>query len=165
MSIPRLAGRMPGSIPLVAGILVTLAGMFWLSRVGVDSAYLTGVALPMILIGAGQGLAFAPLTSFGIIAAPAADAGAASGLVNTFHQIGTCLGLGIAVAAAATVPAAGSAAAHLAAEVSAALTTGSVLLLLALGVTAALILPADLAARRVKASRTAVPIPEAENVH
>ena len=28
MSIPRLLGRLPGSIPLAAGILVTLAGMF-----------------------------------------------------------------------------------------------------------------------------------------
>jgi EmrB/QacA subfamily drug resistance transporter len=147
MSIPRLVGRMPVSLALLAGILLTLAGMFWLSRAGVDSSYLTGVALPMILIGAGQGLAFAPLTSFGILGAPAADAGAASGLVNTFHQIGTCLGLGIAVAAAATVPAGGPAATHLAAEISAALTTGSVLLLLALAITAALILPADLAAR------------------
>ncbi|WP_332762198.1 MFS transporter [Pseudarthrobacter sp.] len=162
MSIPRLVGRMPGSVPLLAGILLTLAGMFWLSRVGIDSSYLTGVALPMILIGAGQGLAFAPLTSFGIVGAPPADAGAASGLVNTFHQIGTCLGLGIAVAAAATVPTTGSAVAHLAAAVSAALTAGSVLLLLALTVAAALILPADLAARRTRAPRMAVPVPEAQ---
>lgn len=161
MSIPRLVGRMPGSIPLVAGILVTLAGMFWLSRAGVDSRYWTGVALPMVLIGAGQGLAFAPLTSFGIVGAPAADAGAASGLVNTFHQVGTCLALGIAVAAAATVPA-GPATSHLAAQVSAALTTGSVLLLLSLTVTAALILPADLAARRAKASLVPTPAPLAE---
>jgi predicted MFS family arabinose efflux permease len=162
MGIPRLVNRMPGSIPLVAGILITVAGMFWLSRVGVDSSYLTGVAFPMVLIGAGQGLAFAPLTSFGIVGAPAADAGAASGLVNTFHQVGTCLGLGIAVAAAATVPAAGSAAAHLAAQVSAALTTGSVLLLLALAVSAALILPADLAARRARTPLGAAPAPLAE---
>jgi hypothetical protein len=153
---------MPGSIPLVSGILITLAGMFWLSQVGVDSGYLTGVALPMVLIGAGQGLAFAPLTSFGIIGAPAADAGAASGLVNTFHQVGTCLGLGIAVAAAATVPEAGTAATHLAAQVSAALTTGSVLLLLALVITTALILPADLAARQTRKTQTAVPAPETE---
>ena len=98
MSIPRLVGRMPGSVPLPAGILLTVAGMVWLSRPGVDSSYLTGVALPMILIGAGQGLAFAPLTSFGIIGVPAADAGAASGLVNTFHQVGMALGLGVLVA-------------------------------------------------------------------
>jgi EmrB/QacA subfamily drug resistance transporter len=160
MSIPRLLSRMSGSVALVAGILITLGGMFWLSRVGVESSYWTGVALPMVLIGAGQGLAFAPLTSFGIVGAPAHDAGAASGLVNTFHQVGTCLGLGIAVAAAATVPA-GPGSAHLAAQVSAALTTGSILLFLALAVAAALILPADLAARRT-ASRPALPVLAAE---
>ena len=149
MIIPRLLRRIPGSVALLTGILMTLAGMFWLSRVGIDSSYFTGVALPMVLIGAGQGLAFAPLTSFGIVGAPASDAGAASGLVNTFHQVGTCLGLGIAVAAAATVPS-GPVTAHLAAQVSAALTTGSILLLLALVVAAALILPADLAQRRTR---------------
>ena len=42
----------------------------------------------MVLIGAGQGLAFAPLTSFGIAGVPAEDAGAATGLVNTAHQLG-----------------------------------------------------------------------------
>lgn len=157
MAIPRLVGRMPGSVALLAGILLTLAGMFWLSRVGVDSVYWTDVALPMVLIGAGQGLAFAPLTSFGIVGAPAADAGAASGLVNTFHQVGTCLGLGIAVAAAATVPS-GPVAARLAAQVSAALTTGSFLLLLALAVAAALILPAELAERRTGALLAARPV-------
>jgi hypothetical protein len=83
-------------------------------------------------------------------------------LVNTFHQVGTCLGLGIAVAAAATVPTGGPAAAHLSAEVSAALTTGSVLLLLALAITAALILPADLAARRTRTPGTVLPTPERE---
>ncbi|WP_307027992.1 MFS transporter [Arthrobacter globiformis] len=162
MSIPPLLRRMPGSVALLAGILITLAGMFWLSCVGTDFSYWTGVALPMVLIGAGQGFAFAPLTSFGIIGAPAADAGAASGLVNTFHQVGTCLGLGIAVAAAATVPTGGPAAEHLAAQVSAALTTGSVLLLLALVTTAAFILPSDLAARRARKTRSTVPAPETE---
>lgn len=164
MSIPRLMGKVPGSIPLLAGILITLAGMFWLSRVSVDSGYLTGVALPMVLIGAGQGLAFAPLTSFGIIDAPAADAGAASGLVNTFHQVGACLGLGIAVAAAAAVPAAGSAVALLASQVSVALTTGSILLFLALIVTAAVIMPADLAARRTEKQPGTVPAPQVQAV-
>lgn len=49
-------------------------------------------------------------------------------------------------------------AATLAAQVSAALTTGSVLLLLALALAAALILPADLAQRRI-AKPTAAPTP------
>jgi len=47
---------------------------------------------PMVLIGAGQGLAFAPLTTFGIAAVRGEDAGAASGLVNTAHQLGMALG-------------------------------------------------------------------------
>ncbi len=46
MGIPRLVGRMPGSVPLLAGVLLTLTGMVWLSRAGVDSGYWTGVALP-----------------------------------------------------------------------------------------------------------------------
>jgi hypothetical protein len=35
---------------------VTMIGMFWLSRLSADIAYVTG---PMILIGAGQGAALA----------------------------------------------------------------------------------------------------------
>ncbi|WP_185751274.1 hypothetical protein [Arthrobacter sp. 31Y] len=50
----------------------------------------------------------------------------------------------------------------MAAQVSAALTTGSVLLLLALIVTIVLVLPADLAARN-RTLRAAVPAPEVEH--
>ncbi|GGC94074.1 MFS transporter [Tersicoccus solisilvae] len=158
MSIPRLTRRLPGSVPLLAGIVLTLVGMAWLCRVGVDTEYWTGVAAPMILIGAGQGLAFAPLTSFGLVGAPAADAGAASGLVNTFHQVGTSLGLAVAVAAAATVPGSAGTAPHLAGQVGVALTTGSVLLLLALVVVAALVAPTDLARRVGKNPPTATKV-------
>lgn len=76
-------------------------GIFWLSRITVDSSYLTAVALPMLVVGVGQGFAFAPLTNLGISGATASDAGAASGIVNTFHQVGTSLGLGALVAPAA----------------------------------------------------------------
>lgn len=78
---------------------------------------------------------------------------------QTFHQVGTCLGLGFAVEAAATVLAGTPSTAHLAAQVSVALTTGSVLLLLSSAVTTALILPADLAARRARTPVTAGPAP------
>lgn len=63
MLIPRLTPRFGNSAILSVGIAVTLAGMAWLSLVHPGSTYLTAIALPMILIGAGQGLAFAPLTS------------------------------------------------------------------------------------------------------
>jgi EmrB/QacA subfamily drug resistance transporter len=77
LAVPRLTVRLGRAVPLVAGVALTLVGMLWLSRVGADSRYLTDVALPMVLIGAGQGLAFAPLTSSGIAGATAEDAGAA----------------------------------------------------------------------------------------
>jgi EmrB/QacA subfamily drug resistance transporter len=98
---PRAARRFSEAPVLVAGVALTFLGMLWLAQVGPASAYLTAVALPMVLIGAGQGLAFAPLTSFGIVEVRAEDAGAASGLVNTAHQLGMATGLAILVAASA----------------------------------------------------------------
>jgi EmrB/QacA subfamily drug resistance transporter len=148
MAIPRLACRVGGTPPLVLGVVLTLAGMLWLSRLDAGSAYLTGVALPMLLIGAGQGLAFAPLTSLGIAGATAQDAGAASGLVNTFHQVGMSLGLGVLVALAARAPAAGTPEEALTAQVGAALTGGAVLLTACLVVVLALVVPAAVARAR-----------------
>ncbi len=149
-SIPRLIGRLGGTPPLVAGIVLTLVGMLWLSRLNAGTSYLAGLAAPMVLVGAGQGLAFAPLTSAGIAGATERDAGAASGLVNTFHQVGMAFGLGILVATAAHVSTDGvNSAARLAAQVSAALTAGSVLLALSLVAALALIVPAAAARRHL----------------
>jgi EmrB/QacA subfamily drug resistance transporter len=142
---PRIARRIGEGLPLSAGVALTLAGMFWLSRLTPDTDYLVGVALPMLLLGAGQGLVFAPLTSAGIAGATARDAGAASGLVNTFHQLGSSLGLAVLVAIAA--PAAtgqADASAAASAEASAALTGSSAMLALCLIAVTALILPAHL---------------------
>lgn len=141
IAIPRLVARFGGRMPLVIGILITALGMLWLSRLGTDSSYVTGVALPMILIGAGQGLAFAPMTTFGIADATAQDAGAASGVVNTFHQVGMSLGLAVLVAVAGASGAGATGDAALAAEVSGALTASTVFLFASLILAVVLILP------------------------
>ncbi|TCO50460.1 EmrB/QacA subfamily drug resistance transporter [Kribbella antiqua] len=101
IAVPRLTRRFGNAMLLAAGLAVTLAGMAWLSRLHAGDVYLSSVALPMVLIGAGQGLAFAPLTAAGISGVTAADAGVASGLVNTFHQLGSALGLALLVAISA----------------------------------------------------------------
>jgi sugar phosphate permease len=132
IAVPRLTRRLGNAALLVAGVAVTAAGMIWLSRVGLDSGYLPAVALPLLLIGAGQGLAFAPLTAAGIAGVAPEDAGAASGLVNASHQLGGSLGLGILVALAAAAPEDAASPAGIAERVSLALTGGSVLLVLAL---------------------------------
>jgi len=127
MLVPRLLNRW-GQVPALSlGVGLTLVGMYWLSRVGVDSEYVAGVALPMVLIGAGQGFAFTPMTSIGLVGVRPDQAGAASGLINTFHQLGSALGLGVLVAVstaagAATTPPA----AALVVRIHVALTAGTV---------------------------------------
>jgi hypothetical protein len=135
-ALPRVARRAGEARALVAGVALTLAGMTWLAQVDQATAYLSGVALPMVLIGAGQGLAFAPLTNFGLAGVRGADAGAASGLVNTAHQLGMATGLAVLVAASAD-------AADLTTRVSTALSWGSGLLALCLLVVVAVIVPAQ----------------------
>jgi len=103
--------------------------MAWLGRIGPDSAYLLGVALPMVLIGAGQGATLGPLTVAGIAGVAPGDAGAGSGLVNVAHQIGGTLGLGLLVVVAAAAGSAGEAApTALAHQIAAALSASAVLL-------------------------------------
>jgi len=138
MSIPRLTRRYGNATVLVIGLTISVIGMAWLSRLSAHTNYLTGIALPMALIGAGQGGALGPLTAAGIAGVAAEDAGAAGGVTNVFHQIGGSLGLAFLVAVFA---AAGSASLHgpalLAHRISVALTVGALMLALALFVSLA----------------------------
>jgi EmrB/QacA subfamily drug resistance transporter len=142
MLIPRIVRRFGEVTPLVTGVALTLVGMFWLSQLTPDTGYLIGVGLPMIVIGAGQGLFFAPITSAGIFGVTGEDAGAASGLVNTFHQVGMSLGLGILVAISVPAATGTITTAATAGEVHAALLGSSAMLTLCLIAVAALIIPA-----------------------
>ena len=148
LGVPRLTHRFGNAILLAAGLAVTLGGVFWLSRITAATPYLTGVAMPLVLIGIGQGLAFAPLTAAGLAGVTAKDAGAASGLVNTSHQLGSALGVGVLVALSAN---AGS----LAASAAVAYTGGSGMLAAALAAVLILIVPAERSARRAARARSA----------
>jgi EmrB/QacA subfamily drug resistance transporter len=132
LQVPRLTRRFGNARLLGFGLLVCLIGMAWLSRVSPGGAYLTAVALPMVLIGAGQGLTLSPLTAAGIAGVQARDAGAAAGLVNVAHQLGNSLGLAVLVALAAAGARGLSGAGLLAHRVTTALSASSVLLVLAL---------------------------------
>lgn len=132
LQVPRLVTRFELGRLIVFGLLVVLIGMLWLSRIGSGSDYWTAVALPMVLLGAGQGFAFAPLTAAGITAVDARDAGAAAGLVNVAHQLGGALGVSVMVSVAAGTAPAGTSATAFAAQASNALITASLLLAVAL---------------------------------
>ncbi|MFJ5156800.1 MFS transporter [Streptomyces sp. NPDC088353] len=141
LQVPRLLERAERPLVLLSGVVLTTVGMAWLSRLDLHTPYLTGLALPMVLIGAGQGLTLAPLTSSGVGGVAPEDAGAGSGLVNTVHQIGTALSLSILTAVAASVST-GHAAADIAARSGTALTGSAVLLALAVVIVLTLIVPA-----------------------
>jgi sugar phosphate permease len=140
VNVSRLTRRFGNSALLTVGLVVTTAGMLWLSRVDTDSSYWVAVALPMLLLGLGQGLGFAPLTAAGITAIEPRDAGAASGLVNVAHQLGGALGVSIMVAVAATGDTS-TTAGGIAAQTTDGITTGALLLVLAIVAALALIVP------------------------
>jgi len=132
--VPRLVARFGNRRLLIGGVLTALVGMTWLSQISPSTPYLTGIAIPMVILGAGAGAAFTPLTASGVAGVVADDAGAASGLVNTAHQLGGSLGLGVLVTVFSAAHAGG-----LAHAVSASLTAGAGMLALALLVVVAVV--------------------------
>jgi EmrB/QacA subfamily drug resistance transporter len=142
----KVAGRFGVTRLLITGLVTELAGMVWVSRLSAGTAYFPGIAIPMVLLGGGLGIAIVTLTTRGIAGVAPEDSGAASGLLNVAQQVGASLGLGIltAVFAAASThasshPAAGLDATREAAQalalahgVSAALTGAAVFLGIAL---------------------------------
>ncbi len=75
---PRLVSRVDPKILMVVGMLPVVAGMTWLSRISVGTDYLSGVLGPMLLLGAGMGVVFVPLTMASLAGVHPEDSGAAS---------------------------------------------------------------------------------------
>jgi predicted MFS family arabinose efflux permease len=94
---PRLMPRLGAKPLMIAGMVPAIASMAWLSRVTPATGYWSGIFGPMLLIGLGMGLVFVPLTTTSLAGVPAADSGAASGLVNMLQLVGGALGLGVLV--------------------------------------------------------------------
>lgn len=99
--VSRLTRRFGNAPLLVVGLALVTAGMIWIAHLSPDTTFLDGIFGPLVLLGLGQGIAFGPMTAAGIAGARVEDAGAASGLVNTAHQLGSTLGIAILTAVAA----------------------------------------------------------------
>jgi hypothetical protein len=95
---PRLMPLLGAKPLMITGMVPAIASMAWLSRVSPETGYWSGIFGPMLLIGLGLGLVFVPLTTASLAGVPAADSGAASGLVNMLQLVGGALGLGVLVA-------------------------------------------------------------------
>ncbi|MEV6827821.1 MFS transporter [Amycolatopsis sp. NPDC051102] len=95
--VPRLLPRY-GPKPLaLTGSVLMVAGVGWLALLTTDSTYFPALLGPLLLMGLGGGLAFAPLNVIIMATVPAEDAGAAGGVLQTMQQVGSTLGLAILV--------------------------------------------------------------------
>jgi EmrB/QacA subfamily drug resistance transporter len=104
MATVRLQPRW-GPRPLVStGMLIVAAAMVLFTRLGLHSAYATGILPALLLMGAGLGLAFAPAMNSATLDVGASDAGIASATVNTSQQVGGSIGTALlnTLAASAT---------------------------------------------------------------
>ncbi|BDU06673.1 MFS transporter [Nocardia cyriacigeorgica] len=98
---PWLMRRVEARVLIAGGALLAAAGFAWQAQLGTDDTYLTGILGPALVFSIGAGLLNTPLTAAVTAGVPAADAGAASGLMNTTKQVGAALGLAALITATA----------------------------------------------------------------
>jgi EmrB/QacA subfamily drug resistance transporter len=146
---------------LVAGLLLTAAGLALFTQAPSDADYVAHLLPVMVVTGVGIGISFPALIGIAMSGARPEEAGLASGLVNTTVQVGGALGLAVLATLAAD-----RSEGALAGGVSqaAALTEGyhlafllSALLVLAAVAVALVVLPRD----REAAALAGAPAPEA----
>ncbi len=80
---------------LFPGLALVAAGLAYFTRAPVDGNYLVYVLPVLVLLGTGVGICFPALMTLAMSGATRADAGLASGLVNTSAQVGGALGLAV----------------------------------------------------------------------
>jgi EmrB/QacA subfamily drug resistance transporter len=91
----RLTGRLgPGAV-LAGGMTLIGTGMLLFSGVDPHGTWVADVCVPAVLTSAGIGFSFVPVTIAATSGVRRAEAGLASGLVNTSRQMGGSLGLAL----------------------------------------------------------------------
>jgi EmrB/QacA subfamily drug resistance transporter len=78
---------------LLLGMVAITAGVLFFTQVSVGGSYLTDLLPGFLLIGFGLGFSFVPISIAALAGVEPAEAGLASGLINTSQQIGGALGI------------------------------------------------------------------------
>ena len=81
------------------GLVMMTSGMLLFARIGASGSPIGYVVLPGLLVAAGIGLSVVPSTIAATQGAGQAQAGLASGLVNTSRQVGGALGIALLIIA------------------------------------------------------------------
>ena len=98
----RLTTRLGARPVLSAGLLLTAASGLLYAQLPADGHYFRDVFPGLVVGGIGLGLSFVPVTIASLTGVQPADAGVASGLINTSRQIGGSVGLAAVTTIAAT---------------------------------------------------------------
>ena len=96
----RLVGRFGFRATLTSGLVVLSAGLAILSFVSAEGSFVGDVLLGSLVAAVGMSLAYIPAMFAAMSGAKPAEAGLASGIVNTTYQIGSALGLAAMTAVA-----------------------------------------------------------------
>ncbi|GGX93640.1 MFS transporter [Streptomyces fructofermentans] len=92
-----------GPKPLITtGLLISAAGMAWLTGIGVDSGYASDLLGPLMVVGLGMGLIYAAALSTGTSGVDTQDSGIASACISAGQQLGGALGTALLNTIAAT---------------------------------------------------------------
>ena len=86
---------------LVSGMTLLTVGLVYFTQVSVEGTYLGDLLPGFLIIAMGMAFAFVSISIAALAGVPAAEAGLASGLINTSQQI--CGALGIAVLSAVAI--------------------------------------------------------------
>jgi EmrB/QacA subfamily drug resistance transporter len=78
---------------LVVGMTALTAGLVYFTQVSVGGSYVADLLPGFLLVGIGLGFSFVPISIAALAGVQPAEAGLASGLINTSQQIGGALGI------------------------------------------------------------------------
>ena len=78
---------------LIVGMTALTAGLVWFTQVSVGGSYVADLLPGFLLISVGLGFSFVPISIAALAGVEPAEAGLASGLINTSQQIGGALGI------------------------------------------------------------------------
>lgn len=131
LAVPRIAARIGQIWVLIIAIVLMGVGYFWLGQAGPGANFWTDIAVPMIILGVGNGAVLAPMTTFGLTSVEQRDQASASGVINVAHQLGGSLGLSLMVVVFAASAAPGLTGAELLSHRIGAALTGAAMLMLA----------------------------------
>ncbi|MEV0351447.1 MFS transporter [Nonomuraea sp. NPDC050680] len=102
----HLIGRIGGRPVAVVSFVVTAAGAALMTRISPDASAYTTLLPGFVLAALGIGPAFVTATTTTMANIPPGENGVASGVINTFHELGGSIGVAVVstVAASSLVP-------------------------------------------------------------